>query len=92
MSTAKPPIDEQQAAAHRPIVGNVYPVPHEDYRFGHGCLIAIVDEVLREVVFDNSPWWLVRVRWKSALSSGITAWRGSREMYVRVSVFGRRED
>jgi hypothetical protein len=84
--------EEQQAVALRPVVGGVHTVQHENYRYGHGSLVVIVDEVIREVAFDNEPWWLVRVRWKSALSFGITPWFGPREIYLRAQTFECRED
>jgi hypothetical protein len=83
---------EEQAVTRRPAVGRIYTVRHEDYRLGGGSLIVIVDAILREVVFDNEPWWEVRVRWKPVLSFGITTWRIPREIYIRETAFRHQED
>ena len=75
-----------------PVVGAVYVVGEDDYRFGLGALRVTVDEVIEKVYFGESgrvdAWWHVRAHTTSATDT--YAWSGSsREIYLRASALRR---
>lgn len=65
-----------------PKIGDIYSLAENDYRYGTGPLVARVVEVVKEVLFQNEPWWDVEAVVKPPDTNGPGR---ERRLYVRAA-------